>query len=323
MDKVGAWRVGVLICEGTWGSSIAVALDLFQSVNMRRQMQVFNCEVITPDPDPVTVFSGYKLGGDVHVGATGQYDLIVLSHFWGDLDQLTDRYQEIGPWLQRQYEGGATIAGINSGIYWAAEAGLLDGLRATTYWRFIKEVTLRYPKVNWLDNQALVEDGGIYSSNGQNASVDMTMYLVEKFCGADMAAALARDTTFDFRRNYDLTLFNIAGLRQHRDPGVHKAQDWLDENYQHKVQFHELADRVGMSKRTFIRRFKKSTGEKPTRYLQRLRIEAAKHQLINSGDSIKTIGLSVGYRDFGYFSEVFKSITELNPRQFRARFRPG
>jgi len=82
-------------------------------------------------------------------------------------------------------------------------------------------------------------------------------------------------------------------------------------------------DKLGMSKSTFIRRFQKSTGEKPSRYLQRLRVEAAKSRLINSDESTKTIALGVGYTDFSYFSVVFKSLTELTPSEFRRQFRPA
>lgn len=322
MSKLGI-RVALMIYDGAWASTIYQSLDLFQSANLRQMTQHFSSDIVTPTPNPIRSFSGRTLAGDVHVGATDHYDLIILSHYWGKFEILAKRSPQLVPWLQKQYENGSAIAGVNSGIFWAAEAGLLENRRATTYWRHLKAAKRRFKNVDWQENQVLVEDGGIYSSNGNNASMDLSMHLIEKFCGAEMAASLARDITFDMRRSYDLTLLNIAGLRQHRDAGIHKAQDWLDKHYQDKVEFEEVANIVGMSKRTFIRRFQKATGEKPTRYLQRLRVEAAKHQLINSDDSIKTISLSVGYGDFGYFSEVFKSVTELNPTQFRKRFRPG
>ncbi len=322
MAKLG-WRVALLTYDGVWTSSVYPALDLFQSVNLRRMTQLFSSEIISPSPDPVLAFNGRLLAGDNHIGNPGEYDLVILPHFWGDFDKTIQQYPQLPPWLAHQYANGAVIAGINGGIFWAAEAGLLDLRNATTHWRHLREFKVRYPNVSWQENQALVEDGEIYSSNGQNAGMDLTIYLVEKFCGADIAAGLARDITYDSRRNYNLTLFNIAGLRQHKDPGIHKAQEWLDNHYQDEIIFENLAEQVGMSKRTFIRRFQKATGNKPTRYLQRLRVEAAKHHLINSDDSIKTISLNVGYRDFGHFSEVFKSITELSPRQFRSRFRPA
>jgi len=134
-----------------------------------------------------------------------------------------------------------------------------------------------------------VEDDELYSSN-----------------------VLAWDTTFDSRRHYNLTLFNIAGLRHHRDSDRHKVQDWLDTHYPETVALKALADKVGKSKSTFIRR-----------YLQRLWVEAAKHHLINSDDSVKSISLTVGYHDSDYFPEVLKALTVLSPIRVRVRFRAG
>jgi len=317
-----SWRVALLSHDGVWETSIYGALDIYQSANLRHMKQLFSCEIITPTPEPARVFSGRQSQGDTHIDNGVQYDLITLSHYWGDFDEIIQRYPMLPVWLKQQHDNGAVIAGINSGIVWAAEAGILNGCTATTYWRDFDEFCRRYPQVNWTGDQSLAADNNIYSSNGQNAGIDLTLHLVEKFSDWETATRMARDMAYDTRRTYDLTLFNIAGLRQHKDSGIHRAQDWLDQHFMQKIDFEALTDRIGMSRRTLIRRFQKATGDKPTRYLQRLRVESAKHQLINTEDSIKTISLNVGYQDFGYFSGVFKAITELTPRQFRTRFRP-
>ena len=316
------WRVALLIFNGAWASTVYGSMELFHSVNLRRPKdQQFHCDLVSADSQPVQLYGGQSIQSDAVIGDE-PYDLIMLAHYWGDFQYLTEQYPSIPPWLAKQHAKGARIAGVNSGIFWAAEAGLLDGGRATTYWRHLREFELRYPKVQWQANQASVEHARIYSSNGQNASMDLSLHLVEKFCGASIAAGLARDISFDSRRTYDLNLINIAGFRQHRDVGIHRAQDWLDEHFTQSVELQALANQIGMSRRTFIRRFQKATGELPSRYLQRLRIEAAKHRLGNTQDSIKTIGMGVGYRDISSFSKVFKSLTDVTPREYRQRLRP-
>lgn len=316
------WRVALLIFNGAWASTVYGSMELFHSVNLRRPKdQQFHCDLVSADSQPVQLYGGQSIQGHAVIGDE-PYDLIMLAHYWGDFQYLTEQYPSIPPWLAKQHAKGARIAGVNSGIFWAAEAGLLDGGRATTYWRHLREFELRYPKVQWQANQASVEHARIYSSNGQNASMDLSLHLVEKFCGASIAAGLARDISFDSRRTYDLNLINIAGFRQHRDVGIHRAQDWLDEHFTQSVELQALANQIGMSRRTFIRRFQKATGELPSRYLQRLRIEAAKHRLGNTQDSIKTIGMGVGYRDISSFSKVFKSLTDVTPREYRQRLRP-
>lgn len=314
-------RTGLFIYDGAWASSLFIALELFQSVNLRLKKPLFQCDVLTPEAKPALLFHGHQFAGDDHIGNDRQYDLILLAHYWGDFDHVTAQYPHVCDWLLRQYQGGATLAGINGGVFWLAEAGLLNGRRATTFWRNYKIFKTRYPDTTWVENQALVEDGGIYSSNGQNAATDLCIYMVEKFSDAPVMAALEKDFMYDNHRNYDLTLFNIAGLRQHHDQGVHKAQDWLEGNYPNKVELEKLADQIGMSKRTFIRRFQKATCYTPSRYLQCLRTEAAKQRLINSDDSVKTIGSYVGYNDVAHFTQVFKSTTGLTPSQYRKQVR--
>ncbi|MBU3019474.1 helix-turn-helix domain-containing protein [Paraglaciecola agarilytica] len=317
------WRVALLIFNGAWASTVYGSLELFHSVNLRQPKdKQFQCDLISTDSQPIQLYGGQTIQSDTTI-SDAPYDLIMLAHYWGDFQHLTEQYPAIPPWLVNQHANGARIAGVNSGIFWAAEAGLLDGGRATTYWRHLREFELRYPKVQWQANQASVEHARIYSSNGQNAAMDLSLHLVEEFCGASIAAGLARDISFDSRRTYDLNLINIAGFRQHRDVGIHRAQDWLDEHFTQSVELQALANQIGMSKRTFIRRFQKATGELPSRYLQRLRIEAAKHHLANTQDSIKTIGMGVGYRDISSFSKVFKTLTDVTPREYRQRLRPS
>lgn len=318
-----SWRVALLSHEGVWESSIYMALDIYQSANLRQQELSFSCEILTPTDAPVLPFNDRPRSGDSHIGNGVHYDLIVLSHYWGDFDDVIQRYPELPGWLKLQHNNGALISGVNSGIFWAAEAGLLNNRSATTYWRNFNDFRQRYPQVNWTEDQSLAVDNNIYSSNGSNAGMDLMLHLIEKILNKEIATRMARDVAYDYQRSYNLTLFNIAGLRKHRDSGIHRAQDWLDQHFMEKVEFDALADQIGMSRRTLIRRFQKATGDKPIHYLQRLRVESAKHQLINTEDSIKTISLNVGYQDFGYFSSLFKSITELSPRQFRSHSRPS
>lgn len=317
-----SWKVGILAHDGIWGSIVHSVLDIFQSANQTHKTRLFDVEVITPTPTAALLFNGRAMQGDTHIAQSPTYNLIMLSHYWGNFDALLQHYPQVPGWLCAQRQQGAIIAGINSGIFWAAQSGLLEGAKATSYWRTLEEFRQRFPNVMWTDNQSLVEDKGIYSTNGANATNDLILYMVERFFGADIEASLRRSIAFDTRRTYDLTLFNMAGYRKHQDASIHRAQDWLEKNFTGEVEFQALADWLGMSKRTFIRRFQNAIGDKPTRYLQRLRVEAAKQQLLNSNDSIKTICLDVGYRDFGYFSTVFKGVTDLSPRQFRERFRP-
>lgn len=315
-------KIGILIHDGAWISLAYPALDVYQTANLRQNDHFFDCSLVSPGWEPVRLFCGRDFQADYCLANAPDYDIILLCHYWGDSRVLRQQFPDIAPWLRAAHQRGALIAGVSSGILWAAEAGILDGRRATTHWRFVEEFKATYPDVNWVQLQSLVEDGGVYSVTGGSAGMDLSMHLIEQIAGETVARGMARDLTFDSRRNYDLTLFNIAGLRHHRDAGVHRAQDWLDEHYSENFSFSELAAQIGMSQRSFIRRFKAATGERPSRYLQRLRVESAKQQLINTDNSIKTICLNVGYQDFNYFGRVFRELAGASPRDFRKQQRP-
>ena len=140
------WRVALLIYNGAWASTIYGSLELFHSANLRQsQDQQFQCDLLSADNQPVQLYGGHSIHGDAVIGEQ-TYDLIMLAHYWGDFEQVTQQYPDIPPWLAKQYAKGTRIAGINSGIFWAAEAGILNGGRATTYWRHLREFEQRYPR---------------------------------------------------------------------------------------------------------------------------------------------------------------------------------
>ena len=126
------WRVALLIFNGAWASTVYGSLELFHSANLRQpQDQQFHCDLISADNRPVQLYGGHSIHGDAVIGDQS-YDLIMLAHYWGDFEKVTQQYPNIPPWLAEQHAKGTRIAGINSGIFWAAEAGLLNGGRATT-----------------------------------------------------------------------------------------------------------------------------------------------------------------------------------------------
>ncbi|CAA0081871.1 HTH-type transcriptional regulator CdhR [Zhongshania aliphaticivorans] len=321
MEKL-EWRVALVAYEGAWSSAIYNTLDMLQSANLRNIKKVFSWNIVTPEAQAITSYSGQPIYGDMSMADSDCFDCIILPHYWDRLEHTVNQNPDIiVSWLLRQRQSGASIASINSGVLWAAEAGLLNSLRATAFWRQLPELRKRYPEVVWIEKQGLVEDGDIFSSNGPNAAIDLVVHLISKFCGPKLASGVAADMTCDTRRSYDLTLFNMAGFRQHHDSGIYRVQDWLDEHFNDPVEFHQLATQSGMSKSTFLRRFQKATGEKPAQYLQRLRVESAKHKLVNTNDNIKTVSMGVGYQNFSHFSKVFKQLTGASPRQYRERFR--
>ena len=247
-------------------------------------------------------------------------DLETLMAIGYDVDASVARNARVIPWLQQQAARGARIAGVCSGVALLAAAGLLDGRRATTHWALADLYRRRFPQVDWRPEYLVTDAAGVYCGGGVNAASDLSLYLVEKFCGREVAAQCAKAMLLELPRTWQVAFAPLDVKTQHEDEAILRAQEWIHENFDKDFRFEELACRIGMSPRNFIRRFKAATGQAPLAYLQNLRIATAKRLLENGRDAVQEIGSAVGYDDMIFFRSLFRRHTGVTPTEYRQRF---
>lgn len=317
-------RVSILATHGVFGSTLMQAKDFFHMASLRHGRQQglglhpsFETRIISPDGKPVVSFSGDTLPVQ---GPLDEPELVILPAFWGDFDELLKHYPEVLPWLRERHAAGSVLCGEVSGVFWLAEAGLLDGKEATTYWRFFREFAERYPKVLLNQEKHIADADNIYSAGGLTSVRDLYIYLIEHFCGAAVAQGVARDILYEVQRSYTPGRLGFGGQKLHHDPTILQIQHWLEEHFSDKFRFEDVAREHGMSIRNFMRRFQAATGDKPLHYLQRLRIETARNLLSTSRKSIKTISYEVGYDDASFFARLFRQHTGLSPNHYRRQY---
>lgn len=317
-------RVSILATDGVFASTLMQAKDFFHMAGIRYARQQglgdqppFEIRLVSPDGQPVNSFSNVRVPVD---GGLEACDVIILPAFWDDFDALRRRYPQVLDWLRRQHTSGTAICGEASGVFWMAEAGLLDGKEATTYWRFFREFAERFPKVLLNQDKHLSDADNLYCAGGVTSACDLYIYLIERYCGAGVAQGVARDILYEVQRSYTPGRIGFGGQKLHQDVTVLQIQHWLEEHYADKFRFEDVAREHGMSIRNFMRRFQGATGDKPLHYLQRLRIETAKSLLSSTRKSIKTISYEVGYDDASFFARLFRQHTELSPNQYRRQF---
>ena len=317
-------RVSILATDGVFASTLMQAKDFFHMAGIRYARQQglgdqppFEIHLVSPNGQPVNSFSNVRVPVD---GGLDACDVIILPAFWDDFDALSRRYPQVLDWLRRQHAGGTAICGEASGVFWMAEAGLLDGKEATTYWRFFREFAERFPKVLLNQDKHLSDADNLYCAGGVTSACDLYIYLIERYCGAGVAQGVARDILYEVQRSYTPGRIGFGGQKLHQDVTVLQIQHWLEEHYADKFRFEDVAREHGMSIRNFMRRFQGATGDKPLHYLQRLRIETAKSLLSSTRKSIKTISYEVGYDDASFFARLFRQHTELSPNQYRRQF---
>ena len=186
------------------------------------------------------------------------------------IDDVVERNAPVVPWLRRWHKRGAAIASVCSGVGLVAATGLLDGKRATTHWGLAERFREKYPEVKWMPELMVTEDHGFYCGGGVNASLDLSLYLVERFCGHEVAMQSAKALLIETPRAWQAGFAIVPLKTEHSDDSISSAQEWLHQNFHQTFPLEAPARRVGMSLRNFVRRFKQATGDSPLIYLQKL-----------------------------------------------------
>ena len=247
-------------------------------------------------------------------------DVIFIPSTGISVDDVVERNALVVPWLRQWQKRGVPIAAVCSGVGLVAAAGLLDGKRATTHWGLSERFREKYPKVRWMPELMVTEDHGFYCGGGVNASLDLSLYLVERFCGHDVAMQSAKALLIEMPRAWQAG-FSIVPLKtEHSDATISVAQEWLHKNFHQTFSLETPAERVGMSLRNFVRRFKQATGDSPLIYLQKLRVAAAKHLLESDHRTMQEISDAVGYQDAVFFRKIFQRYTGVSPSAYRRKF---
>jgi transcriptional regulator GlxA family with amidase domain len=209
-----------------------------------------------------------------------------------------------------------------TGAFALAEAGLLDGRAATTHWAFQGLLAQRCPRVRLAPHAVIVDQGRIVTAGGATSFVNLVLFLVERLLGQDVARAASRMFLVDPNKAPQGAYAMFSTQKTHGDEQILRAQVIVEGELAQAPAVEELARRVALSPRTFVRRFRSATGNTPRDYIQRVRVEAAKRALERGDDTVGRVAASVGYGDVVAFRKVFVRLTGLTPAEYRARYGP-
>ena len=247
-------------------------------------------------------------------------DMIIIPAVHGDMSKVIAANSEFLPWITKQYKAGAEVVSLCIGAFILASTGLLKGRNCTTHWLMADEFRKMFPDVNLMPYKIITDEGGIYTSGGAYSSLNLLLYLVEKFAGRDAAITSSKIFEIDIERNSQSLFIIFHGQKDHEDTVIKKAQDFIEHNYPDKITVDELASMLALSRRHLERRFKKATSNTVVEYMQRVRIEAAKMSLETIRENVNEVMYNVGYTDTKAFRMIFKKITGLSPVEYRNKY---
>jgi transcriptional regulator GlxA family with amidase domain len=319
--------VTVLLLDQTFASTAVGPMEVFRHAGFlwnhltgKPEKPRFHVKMASADGGPVQCDGPIRIQPMASIHDIHKTDLIFIPTTGLGIDDVVERNAPVVPWLKKWHKRGAAIASVCSGVGLVAAAGMLDGKRATTHWALAERFREKYPKVKWMPELMVTEDGNFYCGGGVHAALDLTLYLVERFCGHEIAMESAKALLIETPRAWQAGFAVVPLKTEHNDQAISTAQDWLHENFHRTFPLEAPADRVGMSLRNFVRRFKQATGDSPLIYLQKLRIAAAKRLLENNHRTVQEISDAVGYQDVAFFRALFQRHTGVSPSAYRERF---
>jgi len=327
-----SYEIVFLVLDECVALSVYGPIDLFHSANKIAKygktpqpdsVDIFTTKIVSLDGNPVKMAGGHILNVDGALKDINSPSVLVFAGLTTDDPQsLIYRVQEQAPDILNKLESltsNTIIAASCTATLLIASAGLLDGKSATTTWWLEPIFQEYYPLVQLESDEVLVQSGNVVTSAAGASSLDLTLYLIHKLAGAHIARLCARLMVIDNARHSHWT--SVVALHENnRDPFIEKADAWIRKQPLGECKVDNLAEALGVSSRTLLRRFQKALGESPQSYIQHIRMEQAKSQLESSDISIVDLAIKLGFSDENAFRRAFASFNGLSPSQYRKQF---
>lgn len=319
-------NIAILALNNSIATTITGPMDVFsmtgilyEKLKNKPPVQYFNVQIVTPDGNPVRCYNNLLITPHCSIKECNRADLVIIPGIL-DIDTTLTSNSLAIDWLKNLYAKGNKITAICSGSLLLSATGLLDGKTATTHWAMENEFRKRFPKVELRPEELITDDNGLVCSGGYDSFLDVSIYMIDKFCGSKVALECSKIFLRNPSRRSQAPYAIFHGSRDHGDKQILQIQELLEKQFSDTFDFTELAKEYGMSRRTLERHFKKATGMTPLAYLQRVRVESAKELLETGSASFDEISYQVGYMDNSFFRKLFIKCTSLRPREYRTMF---
>lgn len=315
-------RILIPVFSGAQALDIAGPAEVF-SVATRLGLGEYEITMVSRDRAPIRTSSGLELVPHRSLaGVRAGIDTLIVPGGEGTRQALDQ--PELIRFVVRTARRARRVASVCTGAFLLAEAGLLDGLRATTHWRACAALSRRYPAVRVEEDPIFVRQGKVWTSAGVTAGIDLALALLEDDAGNEAALAVARQLVVFVRRPGGQAQFstqNLIGIAD-RDP-LREIQSWIAENLDAVLTVEVLAERSHMSPRNFARAFKREIGITPAAYVERARVERAQQVLQSPAATLGQVALECGFGSEDRMRRAFGRRLGIGPAAYRDRFRPA
>ena len=305
-------RIGLIVFPGFQVMSCAV-ISAFECANREMGEPVYEVRLLSEMGGSIRASIGMSVATDAFDGA--KFDTLIVG---GGTEPPTPGLIKFVRQALGRYR---RVAAICTGAFVLAEAGLLDGRRATTHWRHARDLQARFSKVKVEEDRIFIIDGPVWTSAGMTAGIDLALAMIEKDLGADVARAVARKLVVYHRRAGGQSQFSALLELEPKSDRIQSALAYAKRNLATPLTVGQLAEAAHISPRQFSRAFRAETGQSPAKAVENLRIEAARLMMEQSRHPIEVVARQTGFADRDRMRRAFLRAFGQPPQVIRRNAR--
>jgi AraC family transcriptional activator FtrA len=292
-------------------------VELFALERPELGVDWYDFQVCAVEPGPIRAAGGITVQAPYAPELLALADTIVIPG-WRDADELPPA--ALLDALRAAHARGARLCSICSGVFVLAAAGVLDGLRATTHWRYTEQLARRYPRIIVQQDDLYVDEGQVITSAGSAAGLDMLLHLVRRDHGARVGNLVAQRLVVAPHREGGQAQFLPRPMAHDEQGRLSRLMDWLRAHPEQQHTVNSMAERAAMSARTLQRQFRDATGMGPIEWLTRERVAVAKDLLEVPGIPLAQVAERAGFGSEESLRHHFRRLAATSPGAYRRQF---
>ncbi|HEV3234227.1 MAG TPA: helix-turn-helix domain-containing protein [Candidatus Dormibacteraeota bacterium] len=310
--------VAVIAGENVSPFELSIAAEVFGIERQEFGVPWYRFIVCAVGKSPIQTDSGFTINTSHTLMHLDEADTIIVPS-WDPVEQPLPEEMLAG--LRRAADRGARMVSFCTGAFALAAAGILDGHRVTTHWMWAKQMQEMYPEVTVDPGVLYIDDGQVFTSAGTAAGIDLSLYLVRRDYGAEVANMLARRMVVPPHRDGGQAQYVNTPLPAFPDTDPFAATLlWMEEHLDQELPVDAMAAQANMSPRTFARRFRDVTGTTPHQWLMRQRVLMAQRLLETTDDSVERIADQSGFPSAAMLRIHFQKVLRTSPLAYRRAF---
>ncbi|WP_416966743.1 GlxA family transcriptional regulator [Streptomyces sp. 4F14] len=312
-------NVAAVLLENVHPFELGVICEVFGIDRQEEGLPAYDFALVAAESPSVRAVPGFTISTPHGLDRLADADLIAIPV--GDDFHTRDFPPALLEALRQAVDRGARVVSVCVGAFVLGAAGLLDGRRCTTHWRYADALAARYPRAVVEPAVLYVDEDPILTSAGTSAGIDACLHLVRKLQGSDVANAIARRMVVPPHREGGQAQYIERPVAPAGEDGVREVLVWAEENLDREISVEQLSLRACMSPRTFARRFRTETGTTPYRWLLSQRVLSAQRLLENTDDTMEVIAARTGFANAAALRYQFLRSLNTTPNAYRRAFR--